>query len=323
MLLLSFIGNYTMFKGISFALAACFIWGFIFIAPQMMAGFNPLEITLGRYSFYGIISAAIFCRSWFQGMRIPSGAIWKKAFLFSFMSTIAYYPAIVAASRYSTPAICALVLGVSPITIAFYGNWKRKEIAFSHLLLPSLLICLGLVMINWPHMTTAVDSSTYILGLCCGFLALSLWSWYVVANSKFLKDHPEISSNDWSTLMGVATLFWVVVVTLFWGVFFQGVLHYEKFCTFDASLMNFILGCGFLGIFCSWVGGFCWNRASFYLPVSLAGQLTIFETIFGVIFVYLFERQLPPLTESGGIAILLIAIVYGIQQFMPKQFASV
>jgi hypothetical protein len=42
----------------------------------------------------------------------------------------------------------------------------------------------------------------------------------------------------------------------------------------------------------------------------LAGQLTIFETIFGVLFVYLLNQHLPPLIESLGISILLISVLW-------------
>ncbi len=48
--------------------------------------------------------------------------------------------------------------------------------------------------------------------------------------------------------------------------------------------------------------------------MSFAGQLTIFETIFGLLFIYLFEQRLPNLLECLGIALFLIAIGEGIRQ---------
>jgi drug/metabolite transporter (DMT)-like permease len=307
-----------MTKGIAYALGACFIWGLIFVVPQFMTGFTAIEVALGRYLFYGIISSLIFCQAKVQGLcRFPR-AIWIKAFYFSLVSTIGYYTFVVLALRYSTPAICALILGISPITIAFYGNWKHKETTFRSLMIPSGLILLGLIVINVPQLMETHSAASYLLGLLCSFLALLAWSWYVVANSKFLKNHPEVFSSDWSTLIGVATLFWVLFFALILGVSFGAHAHMEKYITAGPDLTKFLIGSVILGLLCSWVGAFLWNKASGSLPVSLAGQLTIFETIFGVIFVYILQRHLPPVSECIGIVILLIAIVFGIRQFAKK-----
>lgn len=300
-----------MIKGIVFALLACFIWGLIFIVPGFMSGFSSLEIALGRYTVYGILSSLIFCRAKFQGKCRYPLSIWIKALYFSLICTMGYYTFLVLALRYASPAICALVLGISPITIAFYGNWREKEIPFKNLIIPSILIVVGLVIINLPHFEGGGLSSSYVFGLGCCLISLSAWSWYVVANSRFLNTHPEVSSSDWSTLIGVASIVWVMI----FAVIFQNQLQIDKYFTPSPELRSFLIGSAILGLICSWVGAFLWNRASLYLPVSLAGQLTIFETVFGVIFVYLLKGHFPPMMESIGIVVLLIAVVYGIRQF--------
>ena len=75
----------------------------------------------------------------------------------------------------------------------------------------------------------------------------------------------------------------------------------QKYTTWNQSTMGFLIGCATLGVFCSWVGAALWNKASVFLPVSLAGQLMIFETIFGVLFVYMINQQIPSLMEGGGL----------------------
>jgi drug/metabolite transporter (DMT)-like permease len=177
------------------------------------------------------------------------------------------------------------------------------------------LILFGLVVINAPHLMENSSPSSYVLGLTCSFLALVAWSWYVVANARLLKQHPKLLPSDWSTLMGVATLFWVVFFGLFLYLFFEDFLHTEKYFTPSKELTSFIIGCVVLGLICSWVGAVLWNKASLRLPVSLAGQLTIFETVFGVLFFYILEQNIPPPLESVGIVVLLFAVVYGIRQF--------
>jgi drug/metabolite transporter (DMT)-like permease len=48
----------------------------------------------------------------------------------------------------------------------------------------------------------------------------------------------------------------------------------------------------------------------------LAGQLTIFETVFGVLFVYILQGHLPHLWEGIGIVVLLFAVIFGIRRFV-------
>lgn len=233
--------------------------------------------------------------------------------MFSLISTIVYYFSVVLALRYSTPAVCTLILGISPITIAFYGSWKEKNFCFKSLIPTSLLIILGIVIVNIPKFQLNESSSEYGLGLIFSVVALVAWSLYVVENSKFLKSNPQVSSNDWTTLIGVSTLGWVIFFGLISAFVFANAIEFDKYSYLNQSFIRFAIGCSVLGILCSWLGSYLWNQASFYLPVTLAGQLTIFETIFGVLFVYLLAGEMPLQLECIGIVILLGAVIYGIK----------
>jgi drug/metabolite transporter (DMT)-like permease len=302
-----------MKKGIILALTACFIWGWIFVVPQFMGGFSSVEICLGRYFVYGILSLGIFCKNIFKGTFRFDLAIWIQALYFSLACTIVYYICVILALRNTTPSVCALILGISPITIAFYGNWKQKEINFRNLIFPSLLILAGLGIINAPHLTTAASPFEYILGLLYCLGALFAWSWYVVANARFLKNHPHITSQDWSTLVGVSTFFLVMICALLAAIIFYDHVDLPKYFTVNRELVSFVGGSLFLGVLCSWLGSYLWNCATLHLPVSLAGQLTIFETIFTLLFVYALAQKFPPQTEWLGIALLLSAVILGIR----------
>lgn len=302
-----------MVKGIAYALGACLVWGLNFIVPQFLEGFSSIEISLGCYFFYGVISLFILLNDYFQGRGRFKWSIWYKASYFSLISTIVYYTCVVLALRFATPAICALILGISPIVIAFYGNWKHKECRFRSLIFPALLILLGLVVINVPQFSTSDSPSTYLLGLFCAFLGLLSWGWYVVENSRFLKDNPTVASSDWSTLVGVATLFWVLLGGAIIALFFTEQMPLEKYQTFDTLTKNYLIGCAILGVICTWVAAYLWNRASLKLPLSLLGQLAIFETIFGLVYVYTLDQRLPTHTEYLGITLFLGAVGYGIR----------
>ncbi len=308
-----------MLKGILFAVSACFVWGGIYVVPQFMAGFGSVEIALGRYLVFGAISCLVFLKMRVGGhCRYPL-SFWGKAICFSLISSVGYYTLLVIALRYATPAICALILGTSPITIAVYGNWKQKEVPFRSLIIPSVLILIGLAMINIPHLGQGASLGSYFLGLICCLLSLTAWTWYVVTNARFLKNNPNLHPSHWCTMIGIGTLFWVVVFGVVLLLFFDNQIHFEKYKTLDADLIHFLLGSAVLGLFCSWVAEFLWNRASFFLPVALVGQLTILETVFAILFVFAIEQRLPPPIETAGMALQLIAILFGIHQFMKRQ----
>jgi drug/metabolite transporter (DMT)-like permease len=306
-----------MLKGTILGIAACLIWGLIFVVPGFIDGFTPFEIALGRHFVNGSISCLLLVA--FGGFTLPKYpvSIWKKAFLFSLIVNVGYYTCLVMSVTHSSPALAALIIGISPIVISFYGNWTQKECSFKDLILPSVLIAGGLVLINLPLFfgeDLTEEKPYYLLGLFGACASMLAWSWYVVSNAKFLKTNPEIRSQDWSTLLGVTTLIWVVVL----GVIYEswlGSQHWEKFITPSPLLWNYIAGCLLLGILCSWVGTFLWNKASGLLPVSFAGQLTIFETVFGLLFFYLLEQEFPPLSEVIGVLLMFSAIMYGIKTF--------
>jgi drug/metabolite transporter (DMT)-like permease len=308
-----------MFAGIVYALMACFIWGLIFVVPEWMESYTAIEVAIGRYIVYGTVSALFFLKILLNKHIHFSREVWLKALYFSLASTFGYYTCLVLGLRYASPAICALVIGISPITIAFYGNWRQKETAFKNLIIPSILILIGLVIINVPHIETTDSPGEYALGLVFAVISLLCWSWYVVANARFMRYHPQIDPNQWSTLIGVATLLWVFVFTIILILFFEDQFHMEKYITPNEALTNFWVGSLVLGLLCSWMGAFLWNKASLYLPVSLAGQLTVFETIFGVIFVYMVTKSVPSTLEVVGILILLTGVIVGIRHFSKKK----
>lgn len=306
-----------MVKGIVYTLSACLIWGFIYVVPLFLEGFTAIEVALGRYLCYGVISVILLLKCLYKNTCRYPLSIWLKAFFLALISSLGYYTWVVLSLRYADPAVSALILGVAPITIAFYGNWKEKTCSFKSLIAPSLFIFIGLVLINLPHLNDE-GSSSHLFGLFCCFLALTTWTWYVIDNSKFLRKNPELKSSDWTTLNGVATLFWGAVLAITLALFFQDELHIDKYIAPSPELWQFIIGSIVLGFACSWLGAYLWNKACLHLPVSLAGQLTVFETIFGVLYIYAFYQTYPPPMEFLGMALFLIAIVYGVRAFSTK-----
>lgn len=306
-----------MIRGIVLVLLACLIWGTIFIVPYFLGNFSPIDIALGRYFFYGLISTLIVILKGHQVLKGLTTRIWIQALFYSLIVNILYYTLLVLGLRYANASVIALIMGMGPLTIAFYGNWKEKEFQFRKLVIPSAFIGSGLLLVNIPALleTDLETLSQYFLGLLFGGCSLAAWTWYVVANSRFLRQNLHITPSNWANIMGIATFFWVILIESLMIITLGVDDVMGKYTDFESNLQAFVIGTASLGIACSWLGFYLWYRANNYLPVSLAGQLTIFETIFGLTFVYIVENRIPSPVELAGIICMLGGIAASINTF--------
>lgn len=118
-------GNYqrhSFFSGILYALGTNFIWSLSIIIPKLLPSFTSLEITLGRYFFYGILSLNLLLCFELKSIRNYRN-IWLTAFLFAFAGNVGYYFFVVFGIKYVGAQITALVIGLLPITVSLYANW--------------------------------------------------------------------------------------------------------------------------------------------------------------------------------------------------------
>lgn len=305
-----------MLKGVLLVLSACCIWGLNYVLPGLMTGYSALEVTLGGYFFLGVLSCLLMAgKGKEKWLSIPK-KLWLRALGYSLVVNILYYLALVTGLRYSNASVIALLMGLSPITLSFYGNWRRKECSYRHLMLTSFFIGAGLVCVNWEAFFSLSGQASweYLLGLMCGICALVAWNWYIVANADFLKKHPLISASDWSSMIGVATFIWVLLIVPLFFIF-SSPEDLSKYSSIGQPFYYFLAGCLVLGLACSWLAFFFWNHGSQFLPLSLAGQLTIFETIFGILFFYLLEASFPSFLELFGMVLTLAGVSLSVHLF--------
>lgn len=302
-----------MLRGYICILLACVFWALIFVVPLYLEGFTPMEVALGRYFFFGLISLCLlFIRKIWRKYPL---AIWLRALGFALLANVVYYTFLVMGVKNSSAALAALILGCSPITISFAGSWKDKKANMSRLIVPSLAIFFGLLMVNHELLDWTEPASTndYLFGLCCSAMSLLIWTWYVIKNAAFLKRHPEVTISDWTTVIGVATFVWVVILGVIIGFISDSEeVRPDKFAYNSETaeeLTLFIIGNLCLAIASSWGGFYFWNRATKYLSLTLAGQLSVFETIFGLILVFFVEERVPLSLELAGILIMLIGVI--------------
>jgi drug/metabolite transporter (DMT)-like permease len=78
---------------------------------------------------------------------------------------------------------------------------------------------------------------------------------------------------------------------------------------------TFILWSVLMGLAGSWLATVLWVVAARRLPLSLAAQLIVAETIFGLGYGFLFEARLPTLTEAAGAGLQIAGVCLAIAIF--------
>ncbi len=302
-----------MIAGVLFAAAACACWALVFVVPEFLRGFHAVEISLGRFLVYGLISflcVTIKKRELFSKKYLPD---WKKASLLALVSTIVSYTGTVYNVQYSGATIATLVFGMAPISIALVGNWHKKEYPLQRLLLPLALMILGIFLAKFKGFNDQQQGlGYYLFGIFLGLIGLGCWTWFVVANSHYIKQHKALSVADWALMLGTSTFFLCLIVgaSLF---IFPGVR--ERFSTFSFEIKHFLIGSFLLGSISTWLSLFLWNYGAKKIPISLAGQLAILETVFALLFIYIIERRMPSLPELGGIIFMISGVLLGFKLF--------
>jgi drug/metabolite transporter (DMT)-like permease len=204
-----------------------------------------------------------------------------------------------------------------PVTVALAGNRWRVD----RKLAPSLaLIVAGIVAINVNLLRNGavVAGEKPWLGVVFLVLSLALWTWYALANAKFLKANPSIPSQLWASLTGVFTL--VFSPALVVGLTGPGATA-EAFAGLSASGSwgSYLLWSAAMGLGASWVALWFWNITAHTLPTVLSGQLLASETVFALLYGYLWEKRLPTALETVSMLLLIGGVLMAVRALGRKR----
>jgi len=302
-----------MALGVLYLLAACLCWSFIFVIPSFIKGFSPIEIALGRYFVFGLISASLVFIKKRSLLNRTYWPVWKKSIWMGFLSTVASYTFTVICIQYANSATAALLFGTVPILVALCGNRRKKEFPFSFLWIPCVVMGMGVVICNIEVFHIQSSSIiTYLLGLFGGILGIVCWVWYLLASCKFMENNPQVSSTEWVMMIGSSVFFLVLLIGM--GCFVAVGGDVSKYLSFSEELLIFLGSSVVLGIIASWLALYFWTKGNQNLPISVAGQLTVFELIFGLALIYVAEHRLPNLLETAGVVLMLGGVLYGMSR---------
>ncbi|THC43346.1 DMT family transporter [Massilia sp. Mn16-1_5] len=286
--------------GIGAGIAAGAVWGLVFLAPKLTPGFTPLQLSAGRYLAYGLVAAALLAPTWRRVAARLSRTEWQALVWLALCGNIVYYLFLATAVQQGGVAMASLVIGFLPVAVTLVGSRDRHAVPLRRLL-PSLVLSIaGLLCISGESVFRAGAGS--LLGLGCAFGALVSWTIYAVANSRWLARLQNVSAHEWSLLVGVVTGVEAVVLAV---PAFMGTQAGHS----EADWMAFAGIVTTVAVLCSVVGNGLWNVASRVLPLSLMGQMIVFETVFAALYGFLWEGRWPTMGESVAMVLLLAGVV--------------
>ncbi len=288
-----------MLLGIVSLIAACLCWSLVFIIPLMLEAYTPVEIALGRFFCYGLISLTVLSLTKRNLFSRLYKSLWIKSSIYGFASTLLCFTSMVFSIRYASSAVTALIYSLSPLSIALYGNWKNKQYPYIRLLYPLFFMLSGIILVNLKAFEGSEDALyRYLLGLLCGFIGLFSWTWFAVANSIFLENQKTLTTQEWSLMMGSSTF----IVVLGCATCASPFLSWRWTSLFFA-------GSAILGVIATWMAFSFWNYGSKRVPIALAGQMMILEVVFGLTLVYSYFKQWPSSYELSGMGLMTLGVL--------------
>lgn len=308
-----------MLLGFFYAVAACAIWGLIYIFPLLLPQYDPVLIASARFAVYGFACLA-FVPFQIQKLKTLTKHDWFTAMRLAFFGSFVYYWALVMGVTLSGAPIIGMLMCWIPVFVAVVSNFRNRNkgasVAWSRLAIPLTLIMLGMVIANWTEFYYAVHEQSvsplqFWSGVGFGVLSLLLWTWYPIRNAEWLLTNKKLGPKVWATAQGLSILPFTLIA--FFIVSFQ--LHPDHVGLLGPEPLKFVGLMLIAGIACSWVGAACWNAMSERLPTALGGQLIVFETIFSVVYALMWRGAWPTLSMTVGMVIMLIGVLAALRVF--------
>jgi drug/metabolite transporter (DMT)-like permease len=301
--------------GVVCGLLAGAMWGMVFVAPAYLAAFSPLQLAAGRYLAYGAIALLLLApRLRTLIARLTRADLFALA-RHALAGNLVYYVLLAYGVQYAGVAPTSLIIGMVPLVVTLLGRHDHGAVPLRRMLAPLLLVTTGIVCINldtFAHAPVDASGAAIAGGVLCAVGALLCWSWYALDNARYLKSNPHFGSAQWSALYGLATgvLSLAIAPFAFLGAE-TGPAGMPDAAARDWTV--FWICNALLALGASVIGNQFWNVASRRVPVTLTGQLILFETLFALLYGFAYRGAGPRPLEMAAIALLVIGVAWSVR----------
>lgn len=293
------LANTPLNKGIAAGLIAGIFWGITFVVPLLLKNFSALEITFARFFFFGIVSLFNILGV-VRLIKLLTLKDIGKILLLSATGFWLYTLILFQGVQLTNGIIASLIIGCLPITFTLFARPTFDARLISGLSLIFLgILCLLIV----PLLVSGAEEALLgieILGVVFLLLALAMWTVFGVSNAHFMAAHQTINSMDYASCIGLINLMCMLLVfALLKGL--PALLHH-------AELLKFLFWTAMLGLGASWLANIFWAYSAKRCPPSVGGALMVSETLFGLLYSFLFEQRWPYLNELLAMLFLIVGV---------------
>jgi drug/metabolite transporter (DMT)-like permease len=287
--------------GIGAGILAGSFWGLVFLAPILVPGFTPLQLSSGRYLAYGLVALVLIAPVWRRLLPRLGWREWRQLAWLSLCGNIVYYLFVAQAVQSGGGVMTAIVIGLLPLTVTLVGSRDHGALPLRRLAPALLLGAAGLGCIAWQSLS-AGGAGGSAMGLACAVGALVSWTIYAVANSRCLARLDGVTAHEWSLLTGVMTGAQAVLLAVPAFLMGGGDHGSAEWLRFGGVVLA-------VAVFCSVLGNGLWNYASRTLPLALTGQLIVFETVFASLYGFAWEARWPTGLEVAALVLMVGGVV--------------
>lgn len=290
--------------GLACGMGAGALWGLVFLAPKLIGEFSPLHLTIGRYLCYGLIALTLASHRWRSLMARVSRGQWVRLCWLAFAGNTLFYLLVSVAVQTSGIATTSLVMGFVPVTVTVIGSRDKGSVPFRKLLLSLLLCAAGTVCIGWQALMEQTTNSPdkHVIGILCAVGALVSWTTYAVGNARAMQSLEQVTAYEWNLLIGLITGLQSIAIIPLAFILEPGQHSLDDWTQLAAVSIG-------LAVLASIIGNALWNRMSHLLPLTLVGQMIVFETLFAMIYGFLWEYRLPMPLELAALAFVVLGVL--------------
>nr|WP_250813050.1 DMT family transporter [Neorhizobium tomejilense] len=305
-----------MLLGIIAGLTTCALWGLTFIAPRAVAPFTAWDLTIARYGIFGLACLLLMADRRFRPVGITHSRL-LIGLLLGGAGYVGYFISVAFAVQLAGAAVPPVIIGTMPVFLAIIANVRDRSAPWKALALPLALIATGVAIVNAATVSAAdiADTESILLGVLASSAALAIWIAYGLANAAVMRSADAPDGLHWTGLQGFGAAIGSLLLL--------PLASFDLADTASASeTTRFIVWALAMGLAGSWFATWCWVVASRRLPLALAAQLIVAETVFGLAYGFLFERRFPTPPEAIGIAMQFVGVCSAIAVFSKPRTPS-
>jgi drug/metabolite transporter (DMT)-like permease len=285
--------------GLACGVGAGALWGLVFLAPELARGFTPVQLAVGRFLAYGLFALALLLPRWTALRAQLRRADWWALGRLSVLGNTLYYVLLASAVQQGGIAMTSLVIGFLPVAVTVIGSREHGAVPLGRLA-PSLLCgAVGVGCVGWQslarHGGGASISLVGLSGLLCAIAAMASWTAYAVLNARHLARLPRVSTHDWNLATGAVTgaqALLMLPLALWLDARDHASADWARLAAVAAGV----------ALAASIGGNALWNRMSRLLPLTMVGQMILFETLFALLYGFIWERRAPTAWEWTAMA---------------------